>query len=93
MTLGQAECLLRLYLADGSGLQPSEISERMGICSSAPRRYLDLLGRRGRGDKPGLGLCEEEHSEEDMRVKIFSISNKGRRILESSELAGESKIR
>ncbi len=83
MSATTAIVLLLVARAGDAGITPAEIHESMEITLSGPRRHADLLGDRGRGNKAGLGLIDEQYDPVDRRTKYLKLTPKGKKFIAS----------
>ena len=75
-----------LSLADGEPIEVRELYGRADVSMSALNRSLTYLGENHWSKstkKAGLGLVEQRISPEDRRVRIASLTPKGRRIIQT----------
>lgn len=80
MTLNQV--VVMLLVASRPGITQRQIMEETGLADSSTSRIIGILGKWGnRGTKP-LNLIDVVYDEADRRVRTYTITPTGRKLLE-----------
>jgi DNA-binding MarR family transcriptional regulator len=71
-----------LTIAANPGISSTKLTEKVGLPSSTISQTVSRLGKYGMGDKAGLGLVVSEENPQDRRIRLFTLSSKGEKVLE-----------
>lgn len=80
ITVNQA--LVFVLIVVNPGITQRQIMEQSGLSDSSTSRIIDILGKWGNRGTEGLLLIDAKESESDRRTKEYSLTAKGRAIVD-----------